>query len=184
MSQPADVVWFTGSSNIRSFKCSATQVAVSAEAALEEFERTKADGVPAVSRAAMAIPVRSLDCGIRKMNHDLFATLGGEANSTISFALSNYQVLARSSPGSVRMNGVLQLGGTTKAMIVYGNVIRGADGSLRLRGERRIDVRDYGVKPPRRFGGLLRVRPDVDVHFDVAVRPLVDPLGILTSLLQ
>ena len=184
ISQPADVVWFTGSSNIRSFKCSSTQVAVSAEAALEDFERTRADGVPAVKKAAMAIPVRSLDCGITKMNHDLFVTLGGDANPTISFALSDYHVLTPGAPGSVRMNGILRLGGTTNSMVVYGNVIRGADGSLRLRGERLIDVRDYGVKPPRRFGGLVRVRPEVEVHFDVAVRPLVDPLGILTSLLQ
>ncbi len=132
----------------------------------------------------MAIPIRSLDCGIRKMNHDLYVTLGGDANPTISFALSNYQVLSTGAPGSVRMNGVLRLGSTTNYMTVHGNVIRDADGTLRLRGERMIDVRDYGVHPPRRFGGLLKVRPDIDVHFDVAVRPLVDPLGILTSLLQ
>lgn len=183
-SPAADVVWFTGSSNIRAFECSTTQVAVSAEAALEEFERTRADGLPAVRSAAMAIPIRSLDCGISKMNHDLYVTLGGAANPTISFALSNYEVLTRGTPGSVRMNGVLRLGGKTNSMVVYGNVIRAPDGSLRLRGERMIDVRDYGVKPPRRFGGLLKVRPEVDVHFDVAVRPLVDPFGILTSLLQ
>jgi hypothetical protein len=160
------------------------QVIVSAEAALEEFERTRADGLPAVKRAAMKIPINSLDCGIRKMNHDLYVTLGGDADPAISFALSNYQVLTRGAPASVRMNGFLRLGGTTNSMVVYGNVVRGADGSLRLRGERMIDVRDYGVQPPRRFGGLLRVRPDVEVHFDVAVRPLLDPSGILTTLFQ
>jgi len=179
-----DVVWFTGSSNISHFSCSATQVALSAEAALDEFERTRTDGVPAVKHAAMAIPIRSLDCGIQKMNHDLFVTLGGTTNPTISFSLSNYVVMKGQSPGSVRMNGLLRLAGRENAMVVYGTVVRDADGQLRLRGERMIDVRDFGIKPPRRFLGLLRVRPDIEVHFDVAVRPLIDPLGILISSLQ
>ena len=181
---PADVVWFTGSSNIRRFTCSTTQVALSAEAALAEFDRTRADGIPAVSSAALAIPIKSLDCGIRKMNHDLFVTLGGDANPTISFVLSNYVVMNPQSPGKVRINGLLRLAGRASSTVIYGTVARATDGQLRLRGERMIDVRDFGVKPPRRFFGLLRVRPDIEVHFDVAVRPLVDPIGILTTTLR
>lgn len=102
-----DRVWFTGSSNIRNFSCRATQVAVSAEAAIEEFDRTRADGVPAVRTGALAIPVRSLDCGIQKMNHDLLTTLGGTVNPTISFRLWNYVMLDRNDSRSVRMNGLL-----------------------------------------------------------------------------
>ena len=179
-----DVVWFTGASNIRSFSCTSNQVALSAEAALDEFDRTKADGVPAVRSAALAIPVRSLDCGIQKMNDDLFATLGGAADPTISFRLDEYVVIKPGSPGAVRMHGLLRLAGHAKQVVVYGTVVRDGNDQLRLRGERRIDVRDFGVKPPRRFFGLMRVRPEVDVHFDVAVRPLIDPLGILTSSLR
>ena len=183
-SNSTDVVWFTGSSNINHFSCNATQIALSAEAALDDFERTKSDGVPSVKSAAMAIPISSLDCGIRKMNHDLFVTLGGALNPTISFSLSNYVVMKGQSPGSVRMNGLLRLAGRENPMIVYGTVGRDAAGQLRLRGERMIDVRDFGIRPPRRFLGLVQVKPYIDVHFDVAVRPLVDPLGILTSSLQ
>ena len=179
-----DMVWFTGASNFRSFSCSSSQVALSAEAALDEFDRTKADGMPAVRSAALAIPIRSLDCGISKMNDDLFATLGGAANPTISFRLSEYAVMKPGSPGAVRMNGLLRLAGREKQVVVYGMVVRDGNGQLRLRGEQHVDVRDFGVTPPRRFFGLVRVRPEVDVHFDVAVRPLVDPLGILTSSLR
>jgi hypothetical protein len=181
---PADVVWFTGSSNIRRFTCSTTQVAVSAEAALAEFDRTRADGIPAVSSAALAIPIKSLDCGIHKMNHDLFATLGGDANPTISFVLSDYVVTNPQSPATVRINGLLRLAGRASSTVINGTVARAPDGQLRLRGEHRLDVRDFGVKPPRRFFGLLRVQPDIKIRFDVAVRPLIDPLGILTSTLQ
>jgi polyisoprenoid-binding protein YceI len=175
-----DQVWFTGSSNIRTFTCSAKQVNVSAEAALEDFARTKKDGLPAVKNAALEVPVRSLDCGIGLQNSHLFETLGATVNPSITFVLGNYVV---SRDREVRMNGALRIAGVERNVSLHGRVVRAENGQLMLTGDREIDVRDFGVQPPRRFLGLLRVRREVTVHFLVTVRPLIDPLGILTAAL-
>jgi len=159
-------------------------VNVSAEAAPEEFDRTKSDGLPAVRSGALVVPVRSLDCGIGLQNAHLFETLGATENPTISFTLADYVVERDQPAGSVRMQGRLRIAGTERAVVLHGIVFRNAAGQFILRGERLIDVRDYGIKPPRRFLGLLRVANDVTVHFEVAVRPLIDPLGVLISSLQ
>lgn len=176
-----DRVWFTGSSNIRNFTCAAKQVNVSAEAALEDFARTKNDGIPAVKSAALEVPVRSLDCGIGLQNSHLFETLGATKNPSITFVLGNYTVNA---DRQVRMNGALRIAGVERNVDIHGTVLRAPNGQFVLTGDREIDVKDFGVKPPRRFLGLLRVRKEVTVHFVVAVRPLIDPLGILTASLQ
>jgi len=181
----ADRVWFTGSSNIvRRFTCSAARVYVSAEAAPEDFERTREDGLPAVRSAALQVPVRSLDCGIRQQNTDLFKTLGAAANPTISFALSGYSVVPSENVRRVRMHGALRIAGVERRVVLYGTVFRNAAGEWILRGDRAINVRDFGIAPPRRFLGLLRVHDEVIVHFEVAVRPLIDPLGVLAASLQ
>lgn len=179
-----DKIWVTGSSNIRSFTCRATQVNVSAEAAPEDFARTKNDGLPAVRSAALGVPVRSLDCGIGLQNADLFETLGATEHPAISFSLSDYVVERGESVSTVRIQGLLRIAGTERAVVLHGSVFRNAAGQLILRGEREIDVRDFGIKPPRRFFSLLRVRKDVTVHFEVVVRPLIDPLGVLVGSLQ
>lgn len=175
-----DVVWFTGTSNIRHFSCSTADVAVYTEAAPEEIDRSRSDKLPAVRSAALAIPVRSLDCGIHKMNKDLQETLGAKLNPTISFRLWNY-VMVGGKSGAVRMNGLLTIAGREKVVILYGNVVHDSNGGLRLLGNRMIDVREFGVSPPRRFFGLLQVQKDITIHFNVAVRPLIDPLGILAA---
>jgi len=180
----ADQVWFSGSSNIRKFTCRAGRVYVSAEAAPEEFVRTKEDGLPAVRAAAFSVPVQSLDCGIRMQNAHLFDALGAKSNPNISFILGDYTLEPGRNPRAVRMNGGLRIAGVERNIVVHGTVIRSAGGELLLRGERAIDMRDFGVKPPRRFFGLLRVRNEVTVHFQVVVRPLIDPLGILATALQ
>jgi hypothetical protein len=181
---PADKVWLTGSSNIRAFTCRATMVNLSVAAAPEEFERTKQDGLPAVRSAALQVPVRSLDCGIGLQNTHLFETLDATNQPAISFSLGDY-VVDRSEPGSnVRMEGVLRIAGTERSMVLHGNVSRNTAGQLVLQGRREIDMRTFGIRPPRRFLGLLRVRNEVTVHFEVVVRPLIDPLGVLVSTLQ
>jgi hypothetical protein len=115
------------------------------------------------------------------MNHDLAETLGADSSSTINFRLWNYVVMRRGLPGTVRMNGLLRVAGKEQMMLVYGSVVREDNGNLRLRGERIVDVRDFGIKAPTRFFGLFHVANEVTVHFDIAVRPLIDPHGILVS---
>ena len=180
----ADKIWVTGSSNIRRFTCSASQVNVSAEAAPEEFDRTKTDGLPAVRSAALQVPVKSLDCGIGLQNAHLFETLEASTYPSISFKLGDYSVEKSGPESNVRMHGLLRIATTERAVVIHGTVFRNSAGELILRGAREIDVRDFGIKPPRRFFGLLRVRNEVTVHFEVAVRPLIDPLGVLVSSLQ
>lgn len=179
-----DQVWFTGSSNIRNFTCTAKQVYVSAQAALEDFARTKRDGLPAVNYAAVDVPVRSLDCGIGLQNSHLFETLGATTHPSITFVLSNYIVESSGVDRGVRMNGALRIAGVERNVVLNGKVLRGENGQLMLSGDREINVRDFGVQPPKRFFGLLRVRKEVTVHFLVAVRPLIDPLGILMASLR
>ena len=179
-----DRVWFTGSSNIRNFTCTAKQVYVSAQAALEDFARTKSDGLPAVNYAAVDVPVRSLDCGIGLQNSHLFETLGATTHPSITFVLSNYIVESSGVDRGVRMNGALRIAGVERNVVLNGKVLRGENGQLMLSGDREINVRDFGVQPPKRFFGLLRVRKEVTVHFLVAVRPLIDPLGILMASLR
>ncbi len=179
-----DKIWVTGSSNIRGFTCRAGQVYVNAEAAPEDFDRTKNDGLPAIRSGALQVPVHSLDCGIGLQNAHLFETLGATEHPAISFSLSDYVIDRGESVSTVRMQGLLRIAGKERSMVLHGTVSRDAAGQLILRGQREIDMRDFGITPPRRFLGLLRVRNEVTVHFEVAVRPLIDPFGVLVSTLQ
>jgi polyisoprenoid-binding protein YceI len=178
-----DKIWVTGTSNIRSFTCRARTVNVSVEAAPENFERTKSDGLTAVRSGGLQVPVRSLDCGIGLQNRHLFETLDAATNPVITFSLADYVVERSEGASNVRMQGLLRIAGTQRSLVVHGTVFRNASGQVILRGERLIDIRDFDIEPPRRFFGLLRVRNEVTVHFEVVVRPLIDPLGILVSSL-
>jgi hypothetical protein len=173
-SRPTDRVWFTGVSNIRRFACRAADVR--AEVALPPGSTV--DGVlrgdrPPVA-ATLVVPVAGLDCGIRAQSHHLHETLKAHAGSTIEFRLAGYELApaggTASDPGvPVRLRGSLRIAGVEREVSLSGIVRHDSAGGARLRGEHPLRPTDYGVSPPRRFLGLLRVRDSVAVHFDLGL---------------
>lgn len=73
----------------------------------------------------------------------------------------------RLSPDRLALDGDLTLRGETR--VVDGELAVAIDGDeLRLGGEQRFDVRDWGLQPPRI--GLLRVHPHVTVRLEAVGR--------------
>jgi hypothetical protein len=56
-------------------------------------------------------------------------------------------------------------------------------GRLRVAGSYTVRPTDFGVLPPHRFGGLLRVRDRIIVHFDVALDPDGGAIDAICGLL-
>jgi hypothetical protein len=171
-----DRVWLTGASNIRRFACGSESVRV----LLALPAGATVDGIlagdSAAVTAAVAVAVSSLDCGIGQQSKHLHAALGAPAAPTIEFRLASHRLGGDRSgfvgpEVPVRLDGALRIAGTERAVTLAAVVHRDPSGALRLRGEHALRPTDFGVTPPVRFAGLLRVRDAVTVHWDVALRP-------------
>lgn len=159
-------VWFTGSSNIRRFTCRAERleggVELLAGTPLAEISR----GAQPLDAGEIIIPVSGLDCGIGAMNRHLREALHGDAHPTVDFRLDGYDVL----PGdTLRVEGRLTIAGTERPVTLLGAAERDDSGVMHVRGSHELRVTDFGVKPPRRFLGLLKVRDRVTVHYDMVL---------------
>jgi hypothetical protein len=164
-------VWFTGASNIRHFTCRAGEV-------YSTLELAPGGGLPALlagdsvpAAATLRVPVGRLNCGIPLQNRHLRHTLKGDEHPSVEFTLDDYRVVPGEGDTEVRMLGRLAIAGVERPVELTGTLARDPAGTVRLRGAREIRVTDYGVRPPTRFLGLLRVRDRVTVHFDVALPP-------------
>jgi hypothetical protein len=141
-----------GRSNIRRFHCVAR--APSAFVA----RRDRARFAPG-DTAWIATTSRALDCGIGQMNGHLREAIGHDSSTAIRFDLDS---LVRLPGDSVALIGRLTIGGRTE--VLRASATWRDDG---VRGSTPIDIRRWGIAAPRRFGGLLRVRPLITVHFFV-----------------
>lgn len=170
---PADEirVWFTGASNVRSFTCRATEVGASDRLPSVAPGDAPAAADPAARPVTLRIPVARVDCGIPLMNRHLRHALHADRHPTIQFTLAEYELVPGDSAWAVRMMGALAIAGVERTVTVDAAVRTDSAGVVHVTGAYPLRVTDYGIRPPRRFGGLLRVREQVTVHFDV---PLAD----------
>jgi polyisoprenoid-binding protein YceI len=72
------------------------------------------------------------------------------------------------SPGHYRIAGNLTLHGVTRALEAE-ITVRALDGKVELQGEKVIDMRDFGLTPPKLF--VLRVYPEVRVRVRLVASP-------------
>ena len=151
-------VWFDGTSNVKSFSCSAGKIDVDVA--------SDADASPAklVKSASLSIPVAQLDCKNGKMNDHMRDALKAEKNPRIIWKLSSYTV----DGGAVLMSGTLTIAGKENPIELRG---RGtyANGTLNLKGSKVLNMTDFGVKPPSLMFGTMKVANPVTVWYELVL---------------
>jgi polyisoprenoid-binding protein YceI len=73
-------------------------------------------------------------------------------------------------PGRYRANGQLTLHGVRHPVGGSATLRVGDAGELHVTGQVRLDIRDFGLRPPSMLG--LRVRPEVDVELRIVAVPV------------
>lgn len=173
-SPPSDVdvkLWVTGSSNVRRFRCRATEANLQVDRTPGVSSRDIVSAADTTPYAVLRVPSSGLDCGIALMNQHLREALHADQAPVITFRLVRVARVHGASPDSAafRLVGSLHLAGTERPVEIVARHVRDDSGRTVLEGSHAIDVRDFGIEPPRRFLGLLRVRNTVTVHYSLAL---------------
>ncbi len=151
-------VWVDGTSNVRSFSCTATKLQADVNA------EPSADPASAVKSATLVIPVNGLDCRNGTMNEHMRKALKVSANPQIKWRMTSYRVEGT----SVVIQGFLTIAGKENPIELQGS--GSADnGVLRVKGSKKFKMTEYGVKPPTMMFGTMRVNDPVTVGFDIAL---------------
>ena len=164
-------VWLEGSSNVRDWTCRATSM----EATLDVAEMPLSPGsYPAVKGALVKVPVRMLKCGDRHMEAQMYTALKSPKDGAPTFIVAELDGLPITD-GVLRTIGVsgrLSIAGVERPIRI--NVLgdKLSDGTLRARGTLPILMTDFGIKPPRPWGGILKTADKVLIQFEIFVDPV------------
>ena len=169
--QPESKLWVDGTSTVRSYTCRAGTLDGSVTAAGGDATLAIAELQKAVRTVDVSVPVQSLDCGNGTMNAHLRNALKMQANPTIEFRLSQYDVVpGGATEGTVKLKGNLTIAGQERPVTIEANVASDAGGALRVKGSKEILMSEFGVRPPTLMMGTLKVRDRVVVNFDVVLK--------------
>jgi hypothetical protein len=169
--RPESRVWITGASNIRRFTCNAGQLSGALDLRAVTTLGPALSGENTLPSASLAVTVATLDCGIGIMSRHLHETLNGARYPSIDFRLTTYEVDLRAPSPVARIAGFVTIAGVKRPVVTTATVRQDSLGSLHVVGSYAVRPTEFGISPPRRFGGLLRVRDRAVVHFDIALDP-------------
>lgn len=154
---------FDGSSTVRGFKCTAKTVTMNI--VTNAVDATSASLEELVSKASVVIPVAGIDCGNGTMNEHMRKALKATENADISFIMTGYQV----NGNSATLNGTLKIAGKEQPIQLPATLTPEANG-VRVKSTKAIDMTQWGVKPPSLMMGTMKVKPTVNITFDVLVK--------------
>jgi polyisoprenoid-binding protein YceI len=164
--QPGSRVWVEGTSTVRSWHCESTRAEGGAGVSTVDVAR-----LSSVARAEVTVPAATLDCRNGTMNGHMRKALKADASPTLGFHATSVQVTPTGAgAGTAEMQGTLSIAGQERPVTISGTVAsEGAQ--LRVRGTKRIDMREWGVRPPSLMMGTMRVNPNATIGFDVVLKP-------------
>lgn len=111
----------------------------------------------------LSLPVARLSAGNRMEDRELQKQIDARRFPTIDGVLD--RVDPQGDGGGYRVTGRITFRGTTKAHEDAMAIERTEEGSVRLAGSSRFDIRDFGMEPPKIL--MLKVDPEVEVRVEI-----------------
>ena len=170
---PASKLTIDGTSTLHNFTIKATEL--DGYLVLDGTSSTGnlKDELGNVGTLKVVVPVKKLDSDKSSMNDNMDEALKADKNPDITFTLKNIAVdngkTKTSDPVKVYANGTLTIAGVSKEINVTVLGSKNKDGQLQFAGEQKINMSEYGIKPPTMFFGTVKVGDAVTVKFDLTL---------------
>lgn len=115
----------------------------------------------------LEMAVFDFDCLDKMMTHDLRETLKASQHPSLRIALLSLQKYPalNGTPEQLCGNVAIELAGVTKEMSLYLTTTTDDQKMIHMTGSKNIHFSDFGLVPPRKFGGMIRAKDDLLVAF-------------------
>jgi polyisoprenoid-binding protein YceI len=165
-------LWLEGSSNVRDWTC----VAKTIDATLEVETATDGDAhfmsPRSVRGVSVKVPVRTLKCGDRHMEANMYRALKAPKPPATSFIIAEFSgIPAGVNEGGTVVTGRMTVAGVERPVRMLVRMDELPDGTRKATGSVPIRMTDFGITPPRPWMGLLRAANEVLVRFEIYVSP-------------
>ena len=170
---PLSKLTIDGTSTFHNFTIRATELDGYLVVDRTNSNKNLKDELESVDTLKVVVPVKKLDSDKSSMNYNMDKALKADKNPDITFTLKNIAVSSENTkagdPLKIYANGILTIAGISKEINMTVQSSRTQDGLIYFTGEQKINMTDYGVKPPTMFFGMVTVGDAVTVHFDLTL---------------
>jgi hypothetical protein len=133
---------------------------------------------------SMDLNVRSFDCHKKMMTKDLRKTL--KANKyprmIIRFLSLNELPELEAKPASISGQVEIEIAGKKKSYAVNYQISLDGEKNIHLLGSREVTFSDFNLVPPKKLGGLVKTKDQLNVEFQLHMKAVKNDKSNLTKL--
>ena len=98
-------------------------------------------------------------------------TMDALKNDKFPYITFQSAAVTLSGKNNVSAVGQMTIAGVTQPKTISGTYIISKDGSVTIKGEIKIKMSDFAVKPPTAMMGMLTTGNETDINFEVLFKP-------------
>ena len=133
------------------------------------------------SHTVLHLRTTTLDCGNKLMNRDMYETLRANTHPSISIELKKavfpVGVTIDDCSEWVELDAetVITIAGVAKKVPLKVKARSLAAGRFQFRSAQGLKMTDFGIQPPTAMMGAVKVRDEIQIHFDLIVQAASEP---------
>jgi hypothetical protein len=160
-----------GSTNINKFCCQVTEYA-GPDTLMTVREGAKATGVSL--QGLLRIDIKDFDCRNRIMTSEFKHTLKYQQYPQLIIHFLSLERLPSAGQDNEAVKGwvEVELAGACKKFEISYTSCKSGGNDFELIGVRTFGFTDFGLRPPRKMGGLVRVNDQLDVQFTLRLHQI------------
>jgi hypothetical protein len=117
---------------------------------------------------AVSIPAHDFICSNRLMKNDFLSLIRADTSPDIDIQLQGIQGVANLKNDSTEVVMVnITLAGVKRSMDVYCSIVKDDANHFTLSGTRLVKLSDFNLIPPSKFFGLIKVKNEITIHFEI-----------------
>lgn len=169
--QSGSRLYLKGSSNVTNFTCEC-HCYDPAQAHAYRLEVGQAAGSYSFRQTLLRLPTRSLDCGHKGINSDMYETLKAEAHPHVSIELLSVRLPALSIHETAGLQALtaITIAGVRHEEWINVRVQCMDDDRYRFIGSKPLSMARFGLTPPSPMMGLVKVSDRIDIHLDLVIK--------------
>jgi len=169
---PASKLSIDGKTNVNTFTCAIAKYSGTDTLVLHEGGRNVR---PVFVKGSVGLDASAFDCGMAIMTSDFRKTIKSDEYPAIVIDFISFERTPSYAQQEENFKGILKisLAGVTKLFEVDCSIEAKENGMIHLKGGRNFTFADFGLKPPSRMMGTIKVKQDLTVKFHLVLK--LDP---------
>lgn len=159
---PSSALSITGDTNINKFEC------VFNTTYLKEAQQvfySRKDSIMTFTGAALTLNTQGFDCGNKGINQDFHDLIKSDEYPEILLEISKVKLRTKNFGVATIC---ITMAGKQKFYDVPVNIKNGD--IAQFQGELELNIKDFGLEPPKKLFGIIVVKDDIEISFDLKVK--------------